>query len=124
MKKAIFLVSLFIVVIAPFAVFAQSEMPIPGDVKILGISLSVLLTVIGAVIKNVVFKGDDKRKLTPWILMAVGAALSGAAGLTFFPDSPENFAGYIIFGITAGLGAVGLHSTGKNTLQFVKKKQE
>lgn len=106
-----------------FITVLQVNLPLPEDIKIIGISLSTILLFVGAFVKNVVFKGKDERKLTPWIVMVVGIVLSAGAGLVFFPDSPQDFAGYVAYGLMASIAAVGAHSTAKNTVQYIKKKQ-
>ena len=106
-----------------FITVLQVNLPLPEDIKIIGISLSTILLFVGAFVKNVVFKGKDERKLTPWIVMVVGVVLSAGAGFVFFPDSPQDFAGYVAYGLMASIAAVGAHSTAKNTVQYIKKKQ-
>ncbi|RMD50717.1 hypothetical protein D6827_03545 [Candidatus Parcubacteria bacterium] len=121
--KMRFLYPFMIIVLMPTLVLAQvQELPIPDDVKVIGVSLTTILLFFGAFLKNVAFKNDDKRKLIPWILMAAGVVLSAGAGLTFYPDNPQGFAGYVAYGLIAALMASGTHSTVKNTMQFVKKK--
>lgn len=103
-------------------VLMQFNLPVPDDVKIVGVSIVTVLMVIGAVLKNVVFRDKAQRKLIPWILMLIGVILSAFAGIAFYPDKPVDFAAYIAFGVWAGIQASGLHTTFKNSKEYFKKK--
>lgn len=106
--------------------YPQDTVPIPTDLNVWGgLSLALIFNrVLIPVLQLLGLFNDDNKKTIGFFLTALGMIIGGiyAFGAAHISDPLQAFT-MIISGGLAGVMAVGLHSTSKNGLEWLKKRK-
>lgn len=129
--NAIFVLTVLLVMVSLVSAHHQEpsvdgSVPIPTDIKIWG-GISLALIFNRGIVPLLIFTGvikEQNKKLIAVVLLFLGAAVGGVYSiLTLKLSEPFDILTNVVSGALAGLMAVGVQSTVKNTFQYFGKTE-